>query len=162
MALSSLFTDYSTYIVECLPCVNTVLGAQTRIVSETDKAPARREPVFQCGLTLTIQESIDSNRTGKLLQSLLFPLPWLSHCNTSQTDLSVWWSVQRRHPKPLSNKAQKSLAAITSVPDLKLVHHCSDQAHSRPALHLIGSSRLTMSARLLVGSTIGKRLGNLF
>ena len=43
-ALSGVFTDQSNYIAKCLPSANIVLGAEARIVSKTDKAPASRGP----------------------------------------------------------------------------------------------------------------------
>lgn len=72
-ALCGLIIGYSTYTDKYLRCVNTVLGAETRIVSKTDKVSVPMELIFLCELILIIHESMrPNNKTRKLLLLLLF------------------------------------------------------------------------------------------
>lgn len=117
--LCGLIIGHSTYTDKYLPCVNTMLGAEARVVNKTDKVPVPMELIFPHELILTTHEFMSpNNKTEKLLLLLLFLLSWLSYCNTSQT-VGVWWSKLRRYPKPLSSKTQQTLAATALVLDVE-------------------------------------------
>ena len=54
--------------------IEVLLDAEARLVSETDKVPVLREPIFQCELILNVHESMSLNKTGYALLLLLFTM----------------------------------------------------------------------------------------